>query len=196
MPTSVAAVLGGSPANHKLKSAFLRWQCRVRQMAMRDADGRPDDGIMPAVTLAGAEAPLGHIITVLSKAPGYSVVPEMQHMAARTQDPAERRRKAIEFFSSAYYQKHGEFSDILTATFPPASPGAKQIRGAERCRLEFSAYSQGFTLECRVWKLAPKNPLYQATMAHNALFNPALSPATEVLGFEPDWERSTAEPEL
>jgi len=33
-------------------------------------------------------------------------------------------------------------------------------------------------------------------MAHNRLFNPALPPATEVLGFEPDWANSSSEPPL
>ena len=31
-------------------------------------------------------------------------------------------------------------------------------------------------------------------MAHNKLFNPTLAPDTEVLGFEPDWARSTSDP--
>ncbi|KMW57790.1 hypothetical protein AIOL_002758 [Candidatus Rhodobacter oscarellae] len=191
---SIATALGTSFTDSKLRSAFLKWQCRVRQMAMRDADGRPDDGIMPALVLPGDAEPLGHIITILNKAPGYALVPEMQHMAARTNDPAERRAKAIEFLSSAYYQKHKEFSDILTSTFPPESKGAAQIRAAERCTLKFDAYNQRFDLVCKVWRLAPHNPLYQATMAHNALFNPGLHPDTEVLGFEPDWEASRAEP--
>lgn len=193
---SLAATLGTSFSDSKLRAAFLKWQCRVRQMAMRDADGRPDDAITPALYLPGEDDALGHIITLMSKSPGYSVTPEMQHMAARTQDPAERRNKAIEFFSSAYYQKHKEFSDILTATFPPDSPGAAKIRAAETCRLVFEAYNQRFDLTCKVWRLAAHNPLHQATMAHNALFNPALHPDTEILGFEPDWDASKAEPEL
>jgi len=41
-----------------------------------------------------------------------------------------------------------------------------------------------------------RNPLYQATMAHNMLFNPTLPPDTEVLGFEPNWEASSADPDL
>lgn len=193
---SIASVLGGSMSDSRLKAAFMRWQCRVRQMAMRENEGRPDDGIMPSVTLSGEDTPMGHIITLISKTPAYSVTPEMEHMAARTNDPAERRRKALEFLSSAYYQKHKEFSDILTATFPPGSPGAAKIRDAEYCVLTFEAYAQRFDLKCKVWRLAAHNPLYQATIAHNALFNPALHPDIEVLGFEPDWDASTSEPEI
>ena len=192
--SSIATTLGQSYSSHPLRLAFLRWQCRVRQMSMRDNDGRPDDAIMPAVILPGAPDPMGHIITVMNKSPGYSVTPELEHMAAKTNDPAQRRQNAIQFLSSAYYQKAGEFSDILTSTFPPGSPGAAAIRRAKTCRLYFDAYSQVFDLQCKVWKLAPHNLLRKATVAHNVLFNPNMPPDTEVLGFEPDWDASSSEP--
>lgn len=193
---SLAASLGTSLSDHPLRDAFLRWQCRVRQIAMRDSQGRPDDAIMPALTLPGTSEPMGHIITVLNKAPGHSVTAELEHMSRKTNDPAQRRDQAIRFLSANHYQKHREFSDLLTATFPPRSPGAAAIREAAHCTLTFEAYTQRFDLSCKVWRLAPHNPLHQATMAHNRLFNPALPGDTEVLGFEPDWSASTASPDL
>lgn len=192
----VGAVLGQTYTDSPLRAAFLKWQCRVRQMAMRDASGRPDDAIMPALFLPDQDEPMGHIITLMNKSPAYSLVAEMNHMAAKTNDPAQRRDQAIQFFSSTYYQKHAEFSDILTATFPPKSAGAATIREADRVRLVFEAYNQVFDLTCKVWRLTEKNPLYQSTMAHNKLFNPGLPPDTEVLGFEPDWAASSSDPEL
>ena len=191
--SSVASAFGQSFSTHPLRQSFVKWQCRVRQLAMRDNDGRPDDGIMPAVLLPGTAEPLGHIITLLNKAPGHSVTAEMNHMFAKTNDPAQIREQAIRFLSATYYQKAAEFSDMLTATFPPGSPGAAQIRAAERVRLVFDAYAQRYDLDCRVWALAPHNPLHQATIAHNRLFNPALPPDTVVLAFEPDWDASSAE---
>jgi hypothetical protein len=192
--SSLAQTLGHSFSDHPLKQAFLRWQCRVRQIAMRDGEGRPDEAITPEVFLPGDDAPLGAIITIMNKAPGYSVTAEMNHMVAKTNDPAQRREQALTFFSATYYQKHQEFSDILSATFPPGSPGAARIRDAGRCRLVFAAYAQSFDLDCKVWRLAPHNPLFQSTFAHNRLFNPALHPETEILGFEPDWDASSADP--
>ena len=179
-------------AENPLRRQFLGWQCRVRQMAMRDHEGRPGDAIMPAVTLARETEPMGHVITVLNKAPGRDSVSEMEHMAAKTNDPAQVREAAIRFLSSSYYQEPSSFSDILTATFPPDSPGAATIRAAERATLTYQAYSQRFDLSCRVWKLAPRNPLRRATLAHNRLFNPSIPEGTVVLGFEPDWSESAA----
>ena len=194
MQASTARLLGLSPEPNPLRDAFLRWQCRVRQMMMRDKMGRPDDGITPALTLFGEAEPMGHIITVLSKGPMHSKTPEMRHMALRTNDPSSTREAALKFFSEFYYQKAAEFSDILTATFPPDSEGAATIRRADRCSLTFKAYNQRYDLDCKVWKLTGKNPLWQSTYWHNALFNPSLPADTVILGFEPDWNRSSADP--
>lgn len=194
--SSIAAQLGQSYSDHPLRKAFLRWQCRVRQMSMRDEDGKPDNAIMPDVFLDGQDEAMGAVITMMNKAPGYSVTSELQHMAAKTNDPAQRRETALRFLSAGHYQRAEEFSDILTATFPPLSPGAAQIHEAGHCRLVFEAYAQKFDLYCKVWRLAPHNTLYQATMAHNILFNPTLPPTTEVLGFEPDWDASSSEPPI
>jgi hypothetical protein len=191
---STAEQILGMSSRHPLKVAFLRWQCRVRQIAMRDRMGRPDDGIMPALTLPGDAEPMGHIITVMSKAHHASKTPELQHLVLRTHDPAERRNKALQLLSETYYQSPGDFSDILTATFPPDSPGAARIREAGTCSLAFEAYGQRFDLSCKVWTLAKHNPLHKATWWHNLLFNPSLPPDTVILGFEPDWDASTADP--
>lgn len=187
---SIAATMGQSFVDHPLKKSFLKWQCLTRQIMMRDNQGRPDDSIMPSVVLAGETEPMGHIITILNKSPGYSLIPEMQHMMRKTHDPADIRNAALTFLSATYYQKAAEFSDILTSTFPPESQGAAQIRAADRCTLMFEAYGQSWQLDCKVWQMAAHNPLYEATMTHNRLFNPALPNESVVLGFEPDWSAS------
>ena len=181
-------------ADASLRDGFMRWQCRVRQIIMREGRGRPGEAIMPALTLPGAAAPMGQIITVMSKAPQYSRTPEMRHLARKTNDPALRREAALTFFSETYYQRAAEFSEILSATFPPGSPGAARIREAGRATLTFAAYNQRYDLACRVRTLAEHNPLHQATYWHNLLFNPELAADTIILGFEPDWSCSTADP--
>lgn len=192
--SSAAQILGFQVEPHPLRDAFLRWQCRVRLIMMRENMGRPDDAIMPFVTPQGADAPMGKIITVMSKLPQYSIVPEMQHMVKQTYDPAQRRDKAMQYFSESYYQKGRQFSDILTSTFVPGSKGAQAIRAAERCTLKFEIYSQIYELDCKVWTLSKTNALYQATWWHNHLFNPDMSDDAIILGFEPDWNKSRADP--
>lgn len=181
-------------ANQELKQFFMLWQCRLRQMMMREKAGKPDDTIMPEVWPEGSAEVLGHIITVMCKRPEYSIVPELKQMVRGTNDPAIRRSNALTLFSETYYQKSTEFSEVLTSTFHPDSEGAKALRQAGHCRLKFSAFNQNYDLQCKVWRLSAHNPLYQATYWHNLLFNPALPGDTLILGFEPDWSRSVADP--
>lgn len=192
----VVQVFGKRPVDHALKDAFLRWQCRVRQMAMREREGRPDDAIMPALTLNGASEPMGHIITLISKWGASSRTSELKHVVKSMNDPAQRRDKAIRIFSETWYQQAREFSDTLTATFPPDSLGAKTIEDSGQCTLDFDAYNQKFSLQCQPRRLSENHPLYQATLWHNLLFNPSLHPKTVVLAFEPDWDKSSATPSI
>lgn len=193
MKTSVVELIGKMPRNNELKEQFLRWQCRVRQIAMREQHGRPDDAVTPSLTVEGDGEPMGHIITVMSKRGAHSHTPEFKHMVKRTNDPAQRREKAIEYLSSSYFQHINEFSDSLTSTFLPNSLGAKRIVDSGVCTLNFEAYNQRFTLQCSVKRLREDHGLFQATYWHNMLFNPELHPETEVLEFIPDWDMSSSE---
>jgi len=176
---------------------FLRWQCRVRQMLMRDKDGRPDESVMPDVVVIGAdgeESELGVVMTVLNRLPEHSMVPEMQHISRKTYDPAQRREGALKMLCSTYYQRAEQFSDVLTASFGPDSLGAMKIVRAEQVELRFEKYAQRVALRCRVWRLAQKNHYWQATFWHNGLFNPGAPADATVLAFEPDWAQSIAQP--
>ena len=179
---------------HPLRHTFLYWQCKVRQIAMRKNMGRPDAAIVAALTLSGESHPMGHVITLMSKAPAYSKTPEMRHIAASTYDPAQRREKALEFFSDTYYQNPREFSDVLTTIFPPHSPGAAAICAAKTCTLTFESYGQRFDLFCKVSVLSADDPVFEASWCHNLFFNPGLHPEAVILCFEPNWGCSSAEP--
>ena len=41
------------PAQAVIRDHFLGWQCRVRQLAMRQAGGRPTSGMRPEVAQIG-----------------------------------------------------------------------------------------------------------------------------------------------
>ena len=179
-------------ANEELRERFLRWQCRIRQIAMRRDDGRPTGGMTPLVS--GWEGPVSRIVTVLSKRPEHSVTMELRHLARRTHDPAERRENALKLFAERHYQAATEFSDTLTASFPPDSPTAARLLEARECRLEFEQFNQRYRLHCTVRRLSEHNPLREATFWHNLLFNPRLPADCIILGFEPDWRRSEADP--
>ncbi len=179
-----------------LRDHFLGWQCRLRQMAVRRAGGRPTSGMRPEVRLEGAAEALGRItLLILPKAPEQATA-EFRHMVRKTQDPAERHDAALGKLAAAYYQRPQEFSDELTALFGPASDIAGRLLTAGRCVLAFDQYSQRYRLPCAVRGLAEDDPAYQATYWHNALFNPTLPGGVRVLAFQPDWTRAEAEPSV
>ena len=188
-------------ANEQLRDRFLGWQCRIRQISMRSHDGRPTGGMTPLVSAAGRDTAaagrdtaVARIVTVLCKRPEHSVTMELRHLARRTHDPAERRENALKLLAERYYQPSREFSDILTATFPPGSGTAAMLLEHRECRLGFEQFSQRFDLHCTVRRLSRNNPLREATFWHNLLFNPGLSDDCLILGFEPDWSMSEADP--
>ena len=180
--------------NDKLRDTFLRWQCRIRQIAMRTHEGRPTRGMTPLVSATDDDVPLARIITVLCKRPEHSVTMELRHMARRTHDPAERRESALKLLAERYYQSSREFSDTLTASFSPESDTAATLFANRECRLAFEQFNQRFNVYCTVRRLSSNNPLRDATFWHNLLFNPRLSADCIILGFEPDWSKSEADP--
>ena len=177
-----------------LRDAFLGWQCRLRQLAMRQAEGRPTGGMRPEVTLAGQAEPLGQITVLVHKAEPAEDTAQFRHMVLKTHDPAERRKSALQFLQSAHYQRSKDFSDVLTALFGPESKAARQLSEIGSCRLDFAQYNQRYSLPCRVRALAAQEAGYQATFWHNSLFNPSLPASVTVLAFAPDWAHATAEP--
>jgi len=180
--------------NDRLQAAFLRWQCRIRQISARTDAGQPSPGMMPIV-LRNQEA-IGQLTTVLCKRPEYSVTMELRHIARRTLDPAKRRDDVLEFVSERYYQGIDEFSPELTAVCAADSAWIDKLTGVDASILRYEQFNQRFDIACRAHVLCENNPLREATFWHNLLFNPSLPADCVVLGFEPDWSQSSVTPAL
>lgn len=194
MAETEAEVVRLEAAQEALRLHFLGWQCRIRQLSVRQAGGRPTAAMMPRALLGASDKDLGPLVVLITKAVPAEVTAQFQHMARRTHDPAERYEAAIKFLSAAYYQRPQDFSDELTALFGPDSGTAEVLLSAGSCRLLFSQYQQSYDLPCRVRALAEADPAFQATYWHNALFNPKLPGEVRILGLQPDWAKAEADP--
>lgn len=175
------------PAGQAARREFLGWQCRIRQLSVRQADGRPTSGMRPGVTLPDDGANLGKVIVLIRKKASQEVTARFQHMVRKTRDPAERRESALRFLAEAYYQRPEEFSDELTALFGPGDALAERLVEAQRCILEFEQFGQRYRLTCRVERSAQSDIAYQFTYWHNSLFNPSIPGDVQVLRFTPAW---------
>lgn len=181
-------------AADELRDEFLNWQCKIRQMAVREDGGRPSQGMRPTVDTAEGHRLSDGIIVLIHHIDPHESTTLFRHQGKRTQDPAERYSKAIEILSASHFQYPGEFSDTLTGLFGPASPIAERLLAHGRCVLGFEQFSQWFRVPCQVRALEPSDPLYQATYWHNHLFNPNIPDGIRVLSFTPDWRHASGYP--
>jgi hypothetical protein len=115
-------------------------------------------------------------------------------MALKTQDPQERYKKAVQLLSASFYQNVEQFSGLMTGVFSMNSETVNRLTKNQRCVLEFDFQQQKFRVPAGIKVLLKKKPVYEFTYWHNFLFNPYLSPDVTVLGFEPDWTDSSADP--
>ena len=179
-------------AQHAWRHAFLAWQCRIRQIAVREHGGRPTSGMRPVLEVAGQR--VGPITVVITKRDGGATTTQFRFMVKKTHDPADRYDAALRHLAAAYYQRPDSFSDRLTAVFPPEAELPVQISGRTDCVLSFAQFSQTWRLSCVAQLLEPDTAEYQATYWHNALFNPRLPGGVRIVAFAPDWARADADP--
>ncbi|MCY4446045.1 MAG: hypothetical protein OXC02_06270 [Rhodobacteraceae bacterium] len=177
-------------SGQQLRKEFLKWQCRVRQIIIREHSGQPDESITPEVSFFQESRKSFRCVTVLNRNLSQSVNQELIHMNKANHDLIKRREKAIQFFGERYYQKPDWFSDILTSTFVTGSERYQSLVAEKRCMLQFNAFNHEFNLACRIKVYQPNEHSWQATYWHNLLYNPYLLPTIAVIGFVPDWDSS------
>ena len=85
-----ATVIMTEAAQQRFAEAFFGWQCRIRQMAMRQEDGRPNGAMRPEVSLPEQDRVMGHITVLINRGPLRETAAQFRHMAKKTQDPLER----------------------------------------------------------------------------------------------------------
>ena len=175
------------PAGQAARHEFLGWQCRIRQLSVRQAGARPTLGMRPRVSLPPDETDLGHIVVLIRKKASQKTTTQFQHMVRRTRDPAERFESALRFLAAAYYQRPDDFSDEMTALFGPRSALVERLLEVGQCMLDFEQFDQRYRLRCRVKRLAESDAAFQFTYWHNSLFNPAIPGDAQILRFKPDW---------
>ena len=178
-------------AAEALKAGFIGWQCRVRQLAMRQGGGKPTEGMRPRVLSPADDDISPGIVVLINKAEPKEAIQQFRYHVLKTQDPIERYDKALEIMAGMYFQRPHEFSDVMTALFGEGSSVMLRLLNFGKCVLAFEQFSQSFRLPCSVRLLAQSDDLYQATYWHNRLFNPHLPPGIGVVSFTPDWTHAS-----
>jgi hypothetical protein len=179
------------PAAVRLRDEFIAWQCRIRQISVRELGARPTQGMRPRIVGPDDAELSAGVVVLLNKAEPGDTIKLFRHQVLKTFDPAERYAKALEIMAAAYFQHPAEFSDSMTALFGPGAPLVGQLLALGRCTLEFSQFSQSYRIPCAVARLAESDAAFQATYWHNRLYNDAMPAGVDVLSFSPDWARAS-----
>lgn len=178
-----------------IRDQFLGWQCRIRQIALRQEGGRPSPGMRPRVTTTlGRELSSALTVLIVPKAPAESTA-FFRFQVQKSRDPREIYEKGLAYLQADHFQQPRDFSDTMTALLPAGSTLAATLLNEATCILEFEQFRQSYSLPCAVFDLSGGDPAREATIWHNRLFNPALPDDVHVLAFRPDWANATASPE-
>ena len=164
---------------------FIYWQCQIRKYSARSLEGQLTSGTRPELVVDNNI--LGSITTVLLPVGTVDETGYLDHIFKKTHDPGERRKNAIKYFQSNYYQQPGLFGGELSATAPAQSGWVETVVSADTVELRFNQGPTNWRIVCEARLLANTNTQRLFTLAHNRLFNSALSPQVAVLLFSPDW---------
>jgi hypothetical protein len=190
----IARVADSQSDAERRRDRFFGWQCRLRQLAVRDEGGRPNPGMMPRLEIASDESVPDTIVVLIVHADSVESTDQLRHIHRSTHDPRTRYERALAHLRSGHYQHPTRFRDLLTARFDRGSSTPEALLRAGRCVLDFDHYNQRYRVPCRIDRLAEDDDAWQATWWHNALFSPRLTTHSIVLGFEADWGQAESDP--
>ncbi len=170
-----------------LREQFFAWQCRIRQIAVREDEGRPSPGMCPKCLAVDGELLADQIITMIIRGNPEESTDFFRFQVQKQNDPQEIRKKVLTYLQSTHYHGPREFSDCLTAQFGENSPFATNLLERGKCILEFRQFNQAYRLQCNVELLEDDAADHAATRWHNRAFNPNVSDKVMILQFKPDW---------
>ena len=177
-----------------IQNYFIGWQCRVRELALRSEEGRPNGGMRPQIALKNGEVIFPAATLLIIPEQPDQIIRQFRYMGLKTQDPKERYTKALQLLSSKFYQDSEDFSGEMSGIFSQDSVEVKLLEKHGNCIMEFQYQQQDFKIPCLVNSSRRNEPVYEFTYWHNYLFNPNLSPVVSILHFKPDWSKSVSEP--
>lgn len=177
-----------------LRDRFFGWQCRLRQIAMRQDGGRPSPGMSPRVVDPSGGEIVSALTTLLVPREPDESTTFFRFQVQKSADPRDVYERGLAFLQADFFQEPAAFDDAMIAVLPEEAPAAARLARAGTCILEFEQWRQAFRLPSVVGLLAADDARRQAALWHNRLFNPLLSDTVHVFAFQPDWAAASADP--
>ena len=150
-----------------LRDTFLAWQCRIRQIAMREHGGRPSPGMRPRL-LDRRGRELAAALTVLLLPRDFSESTAFfRFQVMRSADPRDVYERALGYLQADFFQQPEQFSDLLLAVLPQeghvylVTTDTDELLDIARASL-----TRGFTTsECRTFSFGDQCPTLEELRA-------------------------------
>ena len=106
-------------SNLALKSHFIAWQCRIRQLAARDFGGQPMPAMRPRASTRKGGIILPDMTVLLVPRDPVASTAYFRFQMQKTNEPEKARQAGLGYLAGDFYQLPELFSDELTAVFGP-----------------------------------------------------------------------------
>ena len=133
-----------------IQNYFIGWQCRVRELALRSEEGRPNGGIRPQISLKNGEVVFPAATLLIIPDPPDQYIGQFRFMALKTQDPKETYTKAMQLLAAKFYQNAEDFSGEMSGIFPQSSDEVDELEKHQYCVMKFDYQQQAFKIPCHV----------------------------------------------
>lgn len=173
--------------NIALQNEFVAWQCRIRQVAVRNHDGMPMPAMRPRVSTRKGEMITPAMLVLLAPHDAGPSRAFLRFQMQKTADHKQTRDAVVKYFAGEFYQLPELFSDEMTAVFAPGSAVASRMIKLKEVLLDFEQYNQAYRMFCKVRMLAASDDTRDFSLWHARAFNPNIPADSVVLGFKPDW---------
>jgi hypothetical protein len=181
-------------SDQALRDYFIGWQCRLRQMAMRDHGGEPLPGMRARVSVRSGELISQAIIMLLIERDPQASTAFLKFQIQKHNETERAFEAGVKYLGGEYYQEPELFSDEMTAVFGAGSVTALAMLKEREVLLDFSQFSQTFRMFCKVRQRSAKDAQREASLWQARIFNPKIPSDALVLGFRPDWKNASADP--
>ncbi|GIT71289.1 MAG: hypothetical protein Ct9H300mP28_11030 [Pseudomonadota bacterium] len=102
-----------------IQNYFIGWQCRVREFALRNEEGRPNEGMRPQIELKNGEVVFPAATLLIIPDHPDQTIRQFRFMALKTQDPKERYSKALQLLAPKGFIRMRKISGSYVRDFFP-----------------------------------------------------------------------------
>ena len=104
---------------HEQYQDFIRWQCRLRKLSMRERDGRPSPGMSAGVHAVAGGDEQARINFLINRRDPAARTAEFRHIVRKTHDSSQWLKNGLKIL--AELQASGRISPGAIGPSPPGS---------------------------------------------------------------------------